>query len=130
MASGLKVSPGALATRLEAVLQAPGAVLIALEWGPPSGLVAAQWHPSLETDRPLAKVTTLLVSPDKRRRGIGRLLLKAVARAARLASCETLQLCANQNQAHLRQFCSANGFDDGPTCYTRPLRKRSSYDDE
>lgn len=74
------------------------------------------------------KVTTLLVSPDDRRRG--RLLLKAAVRAARLAGCGTLQLCANENQAVLMEFCRANGFIEERACYIRPLRKHSIWFDK
>ena len=53
-----------------------GGLLVAMEWGPPSGVVAVHWFGSLEHDEPVARVSTLLVAPDARRRGIGRLLVK------------------------------------------------------
>jgi GNAT superfamily N-acetyltransferase len=74
------VTPRVLAERLGALRQEQGAVLIALERGPPSGLIVLHWYRTLESGQPVAQISTLLVSPDKRRRGIGRLLVKAAAR--------------------------------------------------
>ena len=53
-----------LAERLAALQQAPGAALIAVEWGPPSGLVVLHWYRSLGAAQPIAQVTTLLVRPE------------------------------------------------------------------
>ena len=75
----------ALTDRLEALRQEPGTVLLALEWGPPSGVIALNWFRTLEDDHPVAQISALFVAPDDRRRGIGRMLLKAGAQAARAA---------------------------------------------
>src|ERR1700722_10870560 len=82
-AAGLTVSPVSLATRLDAIRQEPGAALIAAAWGPPSGLVLLHWYRTLDADQPVAQITLLLVGRDERRKGIGRLLVKAAAQGAR-----------------------------------------------
>src|ERR1700712_3086771 len=82
-AAGRPISPSALAERLDALHGAPGTALAAWEWGPPSGLVVLHWYRTLTDDQLTAQITTLLVGPDSRRRGIGRLLVKAAAQAAR-----------------------------------------------
>lgn len=123
-AAGRPVSAAVLAARLEAMRQEPGIALLALEWGPPSGLVVATWFRTLAADAPVAAVTTLLVGPGERRRGIGRTLLKAASQAARAAGCGTLQVSAEAGDAGTHGFCLANGFTGTETLFTRSLRKR------
>jgi GNAT superfamily N-acetyltransferase len=123
-AAGHDISPHALAERLDAIRQGPGAALIAVEWGPPSGLVLLHWYRTLRADQPAAQITTLLVGPDERRRGIGRLLVKAAAQAARVAGCGALELLAAPEEQALRQFCRATGFTEAGSCFVRPLRKK------
>jgi GNAT superfamily N-acetyltransferase len=123
-ASGHAASPLAVARRLDAVRQAPGAALLALEWGPPSGLVLLHWYPTLDADQATAQITTLLVGAEHRRRGIGRLLVKAAAQAARVAGCGTLLVSVTPEQPALRQFCQATGFAAAGECFARPLRKK------
>lgn len=120
---GGELDPRLLTERLAALQQAPGAALIAVEWGPPSGLVVLHWYRSLGAAQPIAQVTTLLVRPEDRRRGIGRLLLKAAAQAARSAGCGTLELRVSADAPALGEFCRATGFTQTGTCFVRPLRK-------
>ncbi len=102
----------------------PGAILLALEWGPPSGVIAVSWRRSLLADMPIAWITTLLVGPDARRRGIGRLLLKAAAQAARTAGCGALRMEATSDQPELTAFSLATGFAQAGVVFERALRKR------
>jgi GNAT superfamily N-acetyltransferase len=124
-AAGHAASPRAIAERLEAARSQPGATLLALEWGPPSGLVSLHWYRTLEADLAIAQITTLLVGADERRRGIGRLLIKAAAQSARVAGCGTLQLLVAPEEQALRRFCQATGFAEMGQCFVRPLRKKS-----
>ena len=124
-AAGHPVGLDALAARVEALRPDQGTALVAIEWGPPSGLVVAHWLQTLAADLPVAHVSTLLVGPDERRRGIGRTLLKAVSQAARLAGCGSLHLRAPPDDTSLSHFCRAAGFDETGRDFTRPLRKRS-----
>ena len=123
-ASGHEVSPRALAERLDSIRQVAGVALIAVGWGPPSGLVLLHWYRTLNADRPTAQITTLLVGPNERRRGIGRLLVKASAQAARVAGCGALELLAAPNDQTLHQFCRATGFAEVCPRFVRPLRKK------
>jgi GNAT superfamily N-acetyltransferase len=125
-AAGHATVPRALAERLDAIRLAPGTALFAAEWGPPCGLVVLHWYPSIDADQPTAQITTLLVSPTERRRGLGRLLVKAAAQAARVAGCGTLQVLASPEQSDVHQFCRATGFILAGTVFLRPLRKNGS----
>ena len=84
-ASGQSIAASDLAERLDSLRLGSGTALIAVEWGPPSGLVVLHWYRSLTAAQPVAQITGLMVGPDERRRGIGRLLLKAASQAARSA---------------------------------------------
>ncbi|SFK84236.1 GNAT family N-acetyltransferase [Methylorubrum salsuginis] len=123
-AAGRPVTGTDLSGRLDRLRHSAGTALIALEWGPPSGIVVLHWYPALLDAAPVAQITTLLVAPDDRRRGIGRQLLKSAAQAARLAGCDSLQLLAGPERAELADFCRATGFVDGPGGFVRPLRKK------
>ena len=115
-----------LADRLDAIRQQSGTALIAVEWGPPSGLIITHWYPTLHSDHPVAQITTLLVSPDSRRRGVGRLLLKAAAQAARSAGCDALEFLADGSESGLTEFCGASGFIDAGHRFVRALRKQGT----
>jgi len=123
--SGQRAASHNLAGRLDALQHQQGVALVALEWGPPSGLIILHWYQTLEAAQPIAQVTTLLVAPEARRRGIGRLLLKAAAQAARLAGCGELHLQAPADRPELQAFCHATGFEGAGTGFTRPLRKKA-----
>jgi aminoglycoside 6'-N-acetyltransferase I len=123
-AAGHTVSPRAIADRLEAARSQAGAALLAMEWGPPSGLVLLHWYRTLDDDQSTAQITTLLVGANERRRGIGRLLIKAAAQAARVAGCGTLQILAAPEEQDLHRFCQATGFAEAGQCFVRPLRKK------
>lgn len=123
--AGRPVPAPVLEARLEALRREPGVVLLAVEWGPPGGIVAARWSRTFEADAPVAQLTTLLVGPDDRRRGIGRLLLKAVSQAARSAGCASLLCPLAEGDEASRAFCRVNGFEEAGSLAVRPLRKRA-----
>jgi aminoglycoside 6'-N-acetyltransferase I len=122
--AGEQAAGRVIATRVEALRQGAGTVLIAQEWGPPSGVIALHWYPSLLEDRPVAQVTLLLVGQDSRRRGIGRLLVKAAAQAARSAGCGALEMALAEDGEAMRGFCAATGFVEGGARFTRSLRRQ------
>jgi GNAT superfamily N-acetyltransferase len=122
--AGHIIAPAAMAERLEAMRGEPGAVLIAAEWGPPSGVVVVHWYRTLDAAQPTAQITMLLVAPDDRRRGVGRLLVKAAAQAARVAGCGGLEVLAGPEERGLHAFCLATGFLKAGPRFLRPLRKK------
>jgi aminoglycoside 6'-N-acetyltransferase I len=121
--AGYVIDARDLAERLTALRTPGGTALVALRWGPPSGIVVLNWYPSLHTVRPVAQITTLLVSVEERRQGIGRLLVKAAAQAARSAGCGDLEIMAGSDAPSLHAFCRATGFADAGTRFARSLRK-------
>ncbi len=126
--AGVAIAPRTLSERLDALRQEAGAVLVALEWGPPSGLVALHWYRVLDAPHPIAQITELLVDPEARRRGVGRLLVKAASQAARVAGCDTLELVVPAGHRDLDGFCRATGFAEAGSRFRRPLRKAAAGD--
>ena len=124
-AVGVVATTAAVTERLAALRdRGCGSVLLAVEWGPPSGALAFHWYPTLGSDMPLAHIDWLAVAPEERRRGIARTLLKSASQAARLAGCGacSIVLPADGDET-LRAFCSASGFESTGTGFTRSLRK-------
>lgn len=126
--AGIAVGAADLAARLDALQGSGGTALVAVEWGPPSGLIALSPVRTLDAPKALGLITILVVAPDSRRKGIGRVLLKAAARAARQAGCERLILSVDPGQDALRAFGTAAGFTADGQILTRPLLKRGSAD--
>ena len=122
--AGHPVAPSLLAERLAALQGEDGVALLAMEWGPPSGIIVLHWRQTLRSAR-AALGSLLLVEADARRRGIGRLLLKAGSQAARAAGCDALHLIAPAQAGDLTAFCHQTGFAQAGAAWTRPLRKRT-----
>lgn len=124
--AGHPIEPAALAQRLAELQHSSGTALLALQWGPPAGLAILHWYRTLLSPRPVAQITALLVAPEDRRRGIGRLLIKAAAQAARAAGCGDMEILAGTDAPALHAFCTATGFVPAGARLVRPLRKRAS----
>ncbi len=122
--AGLHLDARDIAERLAALRQGSGAALVALQWGPPSGLVLMHWYHTLEAASPVAQITLLLVGADQRRLGIGRLLLKGAAQAARVAGCGHMEIVTPPDAPALEGFCRATGFAEAGQRFVRSLRKQ------
>lgn len=122
--AGHILGPAAIAERLAGLQQTSGTAIVALQWGPPSGLVILHWYRTILAPRPIAQITTLLVAAEERRKGIGRMLVKAAAQAARSAGCGDMEILIGPDAPSLQAFCSATGFAPAGARFVRPLRKR------
>lgn len=123
--AGPAISPSQMSERLERLLHDPAsAILVAADYGPLAGVITLHWHATLRDSRLVARISTLCVAEADRRRGIGRLLLKAGAQAARQAGCDRLEATPPAHATTGLAFLRDNGFtEDGPAL-SRGLRKR------
>ena len=115
-----------LADRILLLRQASATPLIAMQWEPPSGLVVMHLYATLEAVGPVAQITMLLMSEEDRRRGIGQLLIKGAAQAARTAGCDQLEITTTPGAPSLGAFCRATGFAEAGPRFVRSLRKQGS----
>ena len=122
--AGHVIDARTLADRIAGLRQTSATALVALQWGPPCGLVVLHWYQTLGAARPIAQITTLLVNEEERRRGIGRMLLKAAAQAARIAGCGDMEIVSTSGEATLHAFCRATGFAEAGPRFVRSLRKQ------
>ncbi|WP_407519341.1 GNAT family N-acetyltransferase [Methylobacterium oryzisoli] len=74
------------------------------------GLIAIHIAPLLFYPRPLARITTLVVAEDARRRGIGHKLVDFAYDLAKEANCDTLELTTGLGRADAHAFYQAMGF--------------------
>ena len=123
--AGLNIEARVLADRITLLRQASATALIATQWGPPNGLVVMHWYATLEAVGPVAQITMLLVGEEDRRRGIGRLLIKGAAQAARTAGCDQLEITTTPDAPSLEAFCRATGFAEAGPRFVRSLRKQA-----
>lgn len=121
---GYSYAPQEAAERLAAVMRdGQGSLLVAADYGPVVGVIALHWCPMLQEPRPVARITTLVVDEQERGRGIGRLLLKAGAQAARQAGCDLLELTSGLQRQEAHAFYRAQGFTDTSLRFVRSLRR-------
>ena len=114
-----------MTVRLEQVrAHSAGAALVAVGYAGLSGIIALDWAPVLYDPRPVARITALVVDPDERRRGIGRLLLKAASQAARSGGCDRMEVVAGPGQDAVEAFCLGTGFAPQGAVFGRLLRKK------
>ena len=85
-------------------------VLVATRGSLLIGVLALHISPLLFYPQPLARITTLAVSEDYRRQGIGRLLVEEAIRLAREARCDTIELTTGLHRKDAHAFYERLGF--------------------
>ena len=109
---GFKHSADEIERRLELASDRSidSAYLAETAFGKPIGLLAVHIAPLLFYPRPLARITTLVVADDARRRGVGRHLISFAHHLAQEAGCDKLELTTGLNRVEAQAFYEAVGF--------------------
>ena len=100
----------AVAARVERLLAAADRLVVAEVDGEVVGLADVHVSPSLEHDRPAAKLAALVVDERHRGGGIGRALVAAMEAEARAWGCEVLFLTTAERRADAHAFYERVGL--------------------
>ncbi|HYY04588.1 MAG TPA: GNAT family N-acetyltransferase [Gaiellaceae bacterium] len=108
---GYPVAVDDVLPRLERLRECGDLVLIAEVDGDVAGLAQLHVSPSIEYDRPAAKLGALVVQERHRRSGIGRALVGAIEAEARSRGCGLLFLTTAERRADAHAFYARLGFE-------------------
>ncbi|CAN0549352.1 unnamed protein product [Ectocarpus sp. 12 AP-2014] len=96
-------------------------VLLAEEGRTPFGLIAVHIAPLLFYPNSLARITTLVVEPTKRRLGIGRSLVSEVISLATESGCDTIELTTGLAREEAHAFYCSIGFQQSALRMSRRI---------
>ena len=108
-------------SRLERLRIVGDRVVVAEVDGRVAGLAQLHVSPSLEYDRPAAKLAALVVDESHRRRGVGRALVEAMEAEARIRGCELLFLTTAARRKDAHAFYERVGLEETGKRYGRTL---------
>jgi len=84
------------------------------------GLASVSRRPQLRLGGDIVTVDELVVSPEWRGRGVGRVLLEQVNSMARQAGCRRLELLTSRSrESYRREFYIKNGFTEADSAVMR-----------
>jgi GNAT superfamily N-acetyltransferase len=98
-----------------------GGVYVAEMDGAVVGFAAVQVVPLLERERPLCRLTALVVDEEARRPGVGRALLERVEDEARRLGCERLEVTSSVQREDARAFYERLGFEERPRRFLKTV---------
>ena len=119
---GYPASAREVAQRLARVERdAASCVLVAELEGRVVGMAAFHVIPHIELDRPTARLTSLVVAEEARRKGVGRALVDRVEAEARAAGCGRVELMTGDQRTDAHAFYDALGFADASRRFVKEL---------
>jgi GNAT superfamily N-acetyltransferase len=118
---GYPAGAGTVETRLERLAIVGDRVLVAEVEGEVVGLAHLQVMPTIEHDRPAAKIGALVVERSRRRGGIGRALVEAAEAEARARNCGVLFLTTAERRDDAHAFYESLGLEQTGRRYSRTL---------
>jgi len=118
---GYPTEPAAAASRLERLGIVGDRVLVAELEGAVIGLAHLQVTPTLERDRPAAKIGALVVDESRRGEGVGRALVDALDEEARARGCGVLFLTTSERRTAAHEFYRRVGLEETGKRFTKTL---------
>jgi len=107
---GHAVSPTDIPSRISAVVNDHGAVLVAVDDADlPLGVISLSRRVALDAPGPIAYITALVTASAARRRGVGQLLVETAKRWAREQGCVRLSVTSAERRADAHAFYPACG---------------------
>ena len=117
---GYPASAADIPGRLAAVRAAPGETLVA-EDGAVLGVGSVTRLALLHRAEPAALLSALVVRPDQRGQGVGRLLVEAAERHAAGWGCRTLELTSRDDRLAAHRFYRGLGFESASRKFVRQV---------
>ena len=118
---GYSADPGRVPARLERLAIVGDRVVVAEADGKVAGLAHLQVTPTIEHDRPVAKIGALVVEESRRGTGVGRALVDALEVEARGRGCRTLFLTTAERRDDAHLFYERVGLAHTGRRYSRTL---------
>ena len=110
-----------MTSRLERLVIVGDRVVVAEVDGRVVGVAHLHASPTLERERPAAKIGALVVDEEHRGRGIGRALLAALETEARARRCSLLFLTTAEGREDTHEFYERVGFRETGKRFARDL---------
>jgi GNAT superfamily N-acetyltransferase len=108
---GYPVSPPEVPSRLRAIIDEGGTVVLAVDSTDAAlGMMALARHVTLHTSAPVAYITALVTARSARRRGVGRMLVEEAKRWARSTGCNRLTLTSAEHRSDAHAFYPSCGL--------------------
>ena len=118
---GYETAPSAVAPRLERLVIVGDRVVVAVSEGEVVGLAHLHASPTIEHERPAAKISALVVDESHRGAGIGRALVEAMEAEARARRCVLLFLTTAARREDAHTFYRRLGLEETGTRFTKTL---------
>lgn len=118
---GYSTDAGLVPARLERLAIVGDRVVVAEADGEVAGLAHLQVTPTIEHDRPVAKIGALVVEESHRGTGVGRALVDALEVEARGRGCDVLFLTTAERRDDAHLFYERVGFAHTGRRYSRTL---------
>lgn len=118
---GYVTAPETVTPRLERLAVVGDRVFVGVDEGQVVGLAHLQVSPTLERERPVAKIGALIVGESHRGHGVGRMLVQALVDEARLRGCDVLFLTTGAQRDDAHTFYERVGFEQTGRRYSRTL---------
>src|SRR5436309_406647 len=119
---GYPTEPSAVERRLERLRVVGDRIVVAEVEGKAVGLAHLQVTPTLQRERPAAKIGALVVDDAHRGHGIGRALVRAMEDEARLRRCELLFLTTAERRKEAQVFYEKIGFQETGKRFAKELK--------
>ena len=118
---GYETEPAAVPPRLERLVIVGDRVVVAVLDNEVVGLAQLHASPTIEHERPAAKISALVVDESHRGQGIGRALVEAMEDEARTRRCVLLFLTTAARREDAQAFYRRVGLEETGTRFTKTL---------
>jgi GNAT superfamily N-acetyltransferase len=118
---GYETEAAAVAPRLERLVIVGDRVVVAVLDNEVVGLAQLHASPTIEHERPAAKISALVVDESHRGEGIGRALVEAMEAEARTRRCVLLFLTTAARREDAQAFYRRVGLEETGTRFTKTL---------